>query len=199
MLDADLIAEFVRAYQEEFNRLVGDVRKSRAQAERDLSRVNWQIERIIDAITEGMFHPTMKDKMTALEARKAKLEAELQSDETEPPALLHPGLADAYREKVDNLAATLNDPRLKQEAAEAIRGLLSEIRMIPEDGMLAIELVGELAGLLALGQGQRQTPRGCTSGRSTTMVAGVGFGLCLPIVAFGLSLKFTGAATRGIA
>lgn len=51
--------------------------------------------------------------------------------------------------------------------------------MIPDDGKYAIELVGELAGLLALGASQNEQSRPEAARltlRSTVMVAGAGFG-----------------------
>lgn len=125
LLHPDLIAEFARAYQEEFNRLAGSFKKSRAQAERDLVKVTRQIGRIVDAIVEGMFHPSMKAKMDTLEERKAMLESEMQST----PVLLYPGLSDVYRGKVANLAEVLNDLATKTEVVEIIRSLLSEVRL----------------------------------------------------------------------
>ena len=175
LLHPDLIAEFVRAYQAEFNRLAAENRKSRAKAERELAQVKRKIDQIIDAITEGMFHPSMKDRMTALENRKAALEAEIENSDDENPVLLHPGLADMYREKVAGLAEALNAPGTSARAAEVIRSLLSEIRLIPEGDTLVIELVGELAGLLSLQEAEQAKTRGGTSGCSTEMVAGAGF------------------------
>ena len=175
LLHPDLIAEFVCAYQEEFNRLAGTARKDRAKAERDLVQVIRQIDNLVTAISGGMFHPSMKDKLTALEARKEELEVEL-ADTDEAPVLLHPGLADVYREKVAELTKALNDPVLKAEAGSILRGLLSKIRLFPEGSKLVIELVGELAGLLSLGRGQNaKTPTGVSLGRSVSLVAGVGF------------------------
>ncbi|NDW47001.1 hypothetical protein, partial [Ruegeria sp. PrR005] len=52
----------------------------------------------------------------------------------------------------------------------------SEVRLIPNGSGLMIELVGELAGLLALGQ-EKTASEAVASGRSVTLVAGVGFGL----------------------
>ena len=62
----------------------------------------------------------------------------------------------------------------RQEASEIIRGLLSEIRLLPNEGVYEIELVGELAGLLALGQ-KETASEACASGRSVSLVAGAGF------------------------
>ncbi|MEP2530792.1 recombinase family protein, partial [Shimia sp.] len=156
LLHPDLIAEFVSAYQAEHNRLTAEATKGKAKSERELIRITGQIDKIVEAITEGMFHPSMKAKMDALEAGKAKLEAELTNAASEPPVLLHPGLADLYKGKVATLRAALNEPSAKAEATSIIRGLLTEIRLIPEDGALAVELVGELAGLLVLGMSQNE-------------------------------------------
>ena len=89
--------------------------------------------------------------------------------------LLHPNLSDVYRNKVANLTEALNDPETKTEATTLIRALLEEIRLIPiADGPMEIELVGELAGLLALGQ-TKTASKVNPSGRSVNLVAGAGF------------------------
>jgi hypothetical protein len=53
-----------------------------------------------------------------------------------------------------------------------IRGLIEEIRLVPEDGQLLVELHGELAGILALSVGTRQPPAGDRDGLQVTLVAG---------------------------
>ncbi len=106
----------------------------------------------------------MKVKLTSLEQRKAVLAAQLQEPE-EAPIALHPGMAGVYRKKVAELTTALNVEGAKTEAAELLRGLLSGIRLIPEGTGLAIELTGELAGIMALGETlnggdpKRQNPR----------------------------------------
>ncbi len=88
--------------------------------------------------------------------------------------MLHPGLADIYRRKVEKLTQALNKEELRSEAAEMLRSMIQAIRLVPEDGELMIELVGELAGILALGN--EKSPRPCGPGaRQLTLVAGAGF------------------------
>ena len=174
LLHPDLIAEFARAYLEEFNLLAGTIKKDRAKAERDLAKITGQIEKIINAIADGMFHSSMKAKMDELEDRKSTLEAEVLAAPDEQPVLLHPSLSDLYRSKVANLTEALNSPETQTEAADIMRSLVSEIRLSPEGGTLCIDLVGELAGLLSLGETQNARSVLATGG-SVTMVAGVGF------------------------
>lgn len=61
-----------------------------------------------------MFHASMKEKMSALEAKKADLEAQLSATPDPDPIVLHPRFADVYAEKIRQLIAALNDPALRQ-------------------------------------------------------------------------------------
>ena len=70
--------------------------------------------------------------------------------------------------------AALQRDSTKAEATSIIRSLLTEIRLIPQDGVLAIELVGALAGLLSLG-GPRNDESHPRVASTTLLVAGVGF------------------------
>ena len=119
--------------------------------ERELAKVQKQLDQMVEAVCNGMYHPSMNRKMADLEARKAKL-VEAMDNEQEEPLRLHPGLSEVYRAKVADLTEALNAEGTRGQAAELIRGLLTEIRLIPTDGALAIELVGELAGIMGLGE-----------------------------------------------
>jgi hypothetical protein len=55
-----------------------------------------------------------------------------------------------YRQRIERLHQELNRPELRSEAAQALRGLIEEIRLVPEDGQLLVELRGALAGILGL-------------------------------------------------
>ena len=82
------------------------------------------------------------------------------------------------RLELGRCAASQGARRIRHSAKSGglLRGLLSGIRLIPEGTGLAIELTGELAGIMALGEARNdKTPaRGGGSGR-LTMVAGAGF------------------------
>jgi site-specific DNA recombinase len=104
--------------------------------------------------SDGMYQPSMKERMAELESEKQTLRTALEQS-AEPPALrLHPSLSDHYRSNIRNLSFALQDPVLKTEATEALRGLISEIRMVPDQDAQNdhhIELADDLAGILALG------------------------------------------------
>ncbi len=191
LLHPDLIATFVEEYRRAFNAEAAGADAAREKARRDLSQIDKKINGILAAVEDGMYQPSMKDRMAELECEKAALQRALE-ESLEPPALrLHPSLSDLYRTKIRNLSSALQDPGLKMEATEALRGLVSEIRMAPDAAASNghhIELAGELAGILSLGDAKTQLFESgfnhleCLS----ILVAGGRFGLDLPFSAYSL-------------
>ncbi len=153
LMDPALFREFCDEFTREMNRLRMDGRASLEAARTELGRIDKQIKSTVDAIADGMYHPSMKAKMDGLERRKARLEAELAHAE-EPPPLLHPKMADFYREQVTGLAAALrgDEDGSRTEAAERLRSLVSKIVLTPADGKLTIDVHGDLAGILTITQ-----------------------------------------------
>ena len=127
-----------------------------------------EIRRVIDAIKAGVPGVAVKDEMAVLEARRIDLLAQF---EAAPPPMprLHPNLAELYRQKVMNLAEALNEEDTRLEAAECIRELIEEIRLVPKNGKLRVELYGELAALINLAN---EHPRSKGTGVQVTLVAG---------------------------
>ena len=73
------------------------------------------------------------------------------------------------RRMATNLAEARDADDTRAEAFEAIRGLVDEVRLVPHENDLKIELYGELAALLILGN---ENPRSTEAGVQLTMVAG---------------------------
>jgi site-specific DNA recombinase len=120
----------------------------------------------------------------SLERRKKDLEAFLL-EAGEPPPLLHLSMAHHYRAQMEDLYQELQeDSEAKQTtAAEIIRSMVKEIILTPEDSELAIEVSGDLAGILHVAvsgmvpvrSAQRKRPA-VVAGRSQfEMDAGTGF------------------------
>ena len=133
---------------------------------------------MLEAISNGMFHASMKGKMDTLEARKAELDTMLAQAAAEEPIILHPALANVYRGKIKTLASSVDDEATKVEAIELLRSLVAEVRLHPDDDAPdghVIELYGELATILELSGPTNDEPRRITGGVSVSLVAGVGF------------------------
>ncbi len=67
---------------------------------------------------------------------------------------------------------------MKLEATQILRGLISEVRMVPDraaPGLHQIELIGELAGILALSDADTTKPPRMQGLKSVSLVAGAGF------------------------
>src|SRR6185437_4910029 len=95
-------AEAMQAYAEETNRLNRE-RRSNGDAWRvELAKIEKQIRGIIEAIKEGMYHPSMKGEMDRLEARKAELTALFADARDDTPDFL-PSASAIYAKKITAL------------------------------------------------------------------------------------------------
>ncbi|WP_232622864.1 zinc ribbon domain-containing protein [Pseudorhodobacter sp. MZDSW-24AT] len=104
LLHPDLIAAFAEEYRRAFNETAADANAERDKAKRDLAKAEKKIAGILAAIEDGMYHPSMKEKMAALEMEKSGLARFLETS-PEPPALrLPPRLSDLYRGKITPLS-----------------------------------------------------------------------------------------------
>jgi len=138
------------------------------------------MDRLVDAIVGGVPAAKVKDRMTELDARKGELEALLAQVPEPPPVLVHPRMADRYRDEVGRLRVALNDESRREEAAEIIRGLIERIVLTPtgtgRDKVYSIDLTGHLAGILNLA---RETTKGSSgapvSDQQIKLVAGARF------------------------
>ena len=101
----------------------------------------------------------VKDKINRLEARKIALTERLAQAQ-EPPPLLHPNMAEVWRQRIAHLHGSLQDAATKAQAFASLRGLIDRVTLVPEDGRLAIELRGDLAAVLAFSR--RGEPGGCS-------------------------------------
>src|SRR5262249_34962495 len=125
LMRPDLFKVFYEEYVRELNRLRMERRASLSQGKRDLAETERQIERLIQAITDGISAASIKEKLHSLEARRTKLKGEVEAPEM--PHLLHPRMADMYREKVSALCQGLDAEDTRASAVEAIRSLIEAI------------------------------------------------------------------------
>jgi site-specific DNA recombinase len=175
LMNPELFREFCAEYVREINRVRGDENARRDRLRSELTQVERRLRRIVEAIADGVPARTLKDELLALETRQEQLEAEIAATPEGQQPLLHPNLAEIYRQKVAALAEALADEAMRDEAFELIRSLLDRIVLLPEGDELRIEIHGELAGILELCQQSKTPGRSRASAEQIKVVAGAGF------------------------
>ena len=112
-----------------------------------------------------------KAEIKTLDARRKELQAPLETAD-EPPPLLHPEMAELYRQKVTTLDQALEHPETRTEATEALRDLIDAIVMTPAEDGLRIELKGNLAAMLGATVQSKRAPETEALSLQVSMVAG---------------------------
>ena len=172
LMEPALVSEFIAEYHRELNRLSGHRDTERQHQEKELRHVDQGIRAIIESIKAGFRTDAMREELEVLDTRKKELTAALAAA-TPNPVRLHPNLAAVYRTKIEQLRKALNQDDTRTEATSILRGLIDEIRLIPNGKELRIHLVGQLAELFSLAQYKK--PGLKEAGLQVTLVAGVGF------------------------
>jgi DNA invertase Pin-like site-specific DNA recombinase len=154
LMDPRLFREFCEEFTREMNRLRMQGGASLEAARSEIKRIDRQLDTLLDLILKsgkGAAAQRINAEMVKLEAHKKDLEI-LLIDAAEPPLLLHPEMAIFYREHVAALHLALGnaDGPDQAKASECLRSLVSKIVLTPENGRLAIDVHGDLAGILAI-------------------------------------------------
>ena len=148
-------------------------RATLSHGRQELAAVEREIRKFIQAIKDGVSALSIKDELLSLEARKAELQSRLEAPEM--PELLHPRMADVYREKVGNLCLALANEESRTGAADAIRALVEAIVLEPDGDRLNITLKGDLAGMLSAARDSKRSPDTGDLLVQVKLVAGAGF------------------------
>ncbi len=130
LMEPEAAAEAMKAYAEETNRLNRERRASGASDRAELAGIEKKIASMLDAIEEGGYVRGMSDRLRELEARQDEINERLSAAPVDIPDV-HPNIAGVYRRKVERLAEALADPRDRDQATEAIRGLIERIVLTP--------------------------------------------------------------------
>ena len=82
----ELVTAFIDEFHREINRQRAEQDHGRERAVRDLEKIKRDIRKLIDAIKSGVPGAAVKDEMTALEARRVELLAQLEAAPSPIPA-----------------------------------------------------------------------------------------------------------------
>ena len=173
LMRRDLFEEFCREYVRELNRLRTEHRANVSSARSQLAGVDREIRKLIQAIKDGVPALSIKDELLSLESRKGQLQSRLEAPEM--PELLHPRMADVYREKVATLCLALENEESRTSAVDAIRALIEVIVLDPDGDQLKITLRGDLAGMLTAARDSKRSPETGDLLLQIKLVAGAGF------------------------
>ncbi|KXV23391.1 recombinase family protein, partial [Gluconobacter japonicus] len=180
MMDPALFKEFCDEFTREINRLRMEKGADLVALKSELPKINRELDKAVQAILDGVPGSRLKDRIGQLEARKAEIETRLADAPTQPP-LLHPNMAELYRQKIAMLHDSLQTEVSGTRTVEAIRSLITRIRLIPENGELGIFLEGDLAAMLGFASNRKSAMHHPDAGVldkflvQGSMVAGAGF------------------------
>jgi site-specific DNA recombinase len=149
LMQPSLVKEFAKEFRNELRRVAGDATAERRRAKSELSKVDRQLKNVMMAIKDGIRTPTTLSELQSLEARRTHL-AELIDTPSARAVALPKDLAAIYHAKVANLREELDRSRIRTEAADALRSIISVVRLTPKNGQLAIDVELNIHGVLTL-------------------------------------------------
>jgi site-specific DNA recombinase len=166
LMDPELFRAFVEEFAREFNRLRAAEGNEVERSKSELAAIERRLRKIVDAIADGVPARTLKDELFTLEARQDELRALLARPEPDR----------TLRRKIAALHEALENEATRDEAMETIRSLIDAIVLVPDRGSLEVEVRGELAAILAYGEGRKKPGRlDRDIAEQIKMVAGVRF------------------------
>ena len=145
----------------------------------ELPRIERELGKLLAAIKAGGPIEAIVEDMKRLEVRKAELKDQLA--DAEPPPLLHPNMAEIYRQRIAALYESLQNEDGKAEAAEVFRTLVDQVTLVPDEVELAIVLRGDLAAILRFAANKKNPDVLSEAGvlgallSQESLVAGTGF------------------------
>ena len=163
LLAPELIEAFVSDYVAEVTAAIGDRGKRRSSLEVERSEITRQIHNTVEIIKDGGRTRSTIAALKQLESRQDELAAEITAAGAEEPVpfpSLHPNLAEIYSAQIEDLETALTDPATAEAASAAIRSPIDAIVMFPGErrGELRLELRGDLAAFLHLGDAETPAP-----------------------------------------
>ena len=120
LMAPELFKELCEEYYREVNRLRGEENATLETQKAELARIQRRTRKLVELITEDDAPvKVLKQELKDLEARQAELERAL-AVATAPTPLIHPSLAEVYRQKVAAMHEALHDATSRDEAFDVV-------------------------------------------------------------------------------
>jgi hypothetical protein len=181
LMQDDMVAAFIAAFREAVRTDGQEQTAEQRRQEAELVKVRQDLDGLDATARQGRLTERLHRLMVELEAKAESLEAALASPPP-PPVDLPNDLAALYRERIADLAATLDDPEHRIEARDRLRPLIERVAVrfgTADPRGVEITLEGDLVALLSLGLGANAPKAGAAEAaglreqvRSVMVVAG---------------------------
>ena len=156
LADPTLIKAYAKAYNDERQRLAGDLIRTRARTEARLGVAQCELDRAIHALIKGRLGEDEADQLLpTLRAERDRLRVELEATEAPPNLItLHPTAMNRYQITIDSLAATIADHSRAEDdrgdLARDFRALVHSVVVTRASGTsdVHVEVKGRLAALI---------------------------------------------------
>lgn len=152
LLHPDAQKAAAKEFHEELIRRQMAEGSERLQLEKSIAEATRRIDRIVDAIADGLASNSMKQKLLDLEAQKTTDTTALAALGENPVVTLHPKSGALYAELVSSLAEVISDPSPDaSEVRTILRNVINRIVLdLPHyDGDYNVVIKGDLAALLS--------------------------------------------------
>ena len=179
------LKDFIEAYNSGIAAQQSKASDDHVQQGKRLKEVELKLSGLYDAIADGLRGSGLQQKLDALEAEKLDITLSLKTPKSATVSL-HPALAELYQQKLRNLAEVLQNPKMRDQAIIHIRELIDRVDVRNHQNNWDIALKGELSGLIALAQNDKNPPKSgvcqSTVNSSVKVVAGTHNRRCLTTI-----------------
>jgi site-specific DNA recombinase len=153
-----LAKAFCEEYTAQMNRLRTEQNAASEKNKRDLARIGKEMEVVYQAFIKSPDFDFLREKLSALDARKKELQAAIENTPPPTPVYVHPQMSLRYAEAIEGFLTAVNDPEHRSEAAKNLRTILEKIVLTPnlDRTELVVDIVGELSGILHIAEGHRK-------------------------------------------
>ena len=177
LMKPELCEIFCQEYAQHMNTLRREKNNLFARYESEARKLEKDSRRIIEAVKNGFASQKLKEELDYIVVREAELKTLLENS-TDTIPILHPSMAQLYKEEVTNLVTSLNHKEHRTESAQLLRKLIDKIvlKPDPDSSGLLIDLHGDLAGILTMATKTDAKPDiDLISSWQDKLVAGAGF------------------------
>ena len=122
--------------------------KQKAKQEKHLRDIELELSGLYDAIADGLRGAGLQSKLDTLENEKSELLKTLESP-TSATVSLHPALADLYKQKINQLADVLKDPKIRIQATLLIRELIERVDIDYNENSWDTAIKGDISALVS--------------------------------------------------